>query len=222
VESINEEVRQYLLKDACIFEVKGYSDPQIDIVANETGGESKGETKGAATSAGAGGRTMCEQCEEKDAALHCNDCSKNFCSGCFDLLHKSAKKAGHSKTPLAVTAAPVAAVPAAKDKSKLCFQCEEKGAGVFCTECDKQLCDGCNELLHKSAKKKEHNRRPLAGAAPVAAAAAPATPAAGKCQQCDENAAKLHCANCNLNLCDNCNGVLHRSAKKADHARTPL
>lgn len=223
VESINEQVRQYLLKDACIFEVKGYSDPQIDIVAAESKGETKATAGGAAA---AGGRTMCEQCEEKDAALLCNDCSKNFCGGCFDLLHKSAKKAGHSKTPLAASTVVVAAAApaAAKDKSKLCFQCEEKSAGLFCTECDKQLCDGCNELLHKSAKKKEHNRRPLDGAAatPATAPAAAAGAAGIKCQQCDENPAKLKCENCNLSLCDNCNGVLHRSAKKADHVRTPI
>jgi hypothetical protein len=211
-ENITEDFRQYLLKDAAEFIVKGFTDSQIQ------------ETKAAKLNENPviGSWRMCQQCEEKPATGDCRDCNLIFCDNCFGLLHKSAKKAGHTRIQLDEHGEAVAPAVHAGN----CVQCDENAAVVQCVDCDKKLCDGCNGLLHKSAKKAEHNRQPLAGGAATAAAAAAAAPAGGgdavKCQQCDENAAIVRCADCDKAFCDGCNNLLHKSARKAGHARTPL
>ena len=44
---------------------------------------------------------MCQQCEEQAAVFNCVDCEgKLFCDACFGLLHKAAKKKGHTKNAL--------------------------------------------------------------------------------------------------------------------------
>lgn len=103
------------------------------------------------------------------------------------------------------------------------------GAAVKCNDCDKQLCNDCNELLHKSAKKKEHVRVALAAGGAAAGAGAGAkggalqsapvgnlfafqlahlpvsracARAAVKCEQCEEQSATVKCADCDKSLCD--------------------
>ncbi len=43
---------------------------------------------------------QCDQCGERESKWECIDCARIFCPSCFDLLHKAAKKAGHTRHPL--------------------------------------------------------------------------------------------------------------------------
>jgi hypothetical protein len=220
VENVNEEFRQYLLKEAAVFEVKGFSETQIkeaveekkEAAAAAMNNQSKANFTDAADKAGS--NSQCTQCEENLAAWECTDCQKDLCDACFNLLHKSAKKANHNK--VALSAAAVGASGAVQ-----CAQCEEKSAVVQCQDCDKSLCEGCNALLHKSAKKAEHVRVALSssGSAAVAPAAAAVSIAKPKCEQCEEQESTVKCNDCIKSLCDGCNALLHKSAKKASHAR---
>jgi hypothetical protein len=207
---VTEELRQYLLKEAAVFEVRGFSDPQVTQAA-------AAEAKESAAAAAAGPTSItCAQCSEKPADDHCVECDTDLCEGCFKLLHKAAKKAGHKKEPLA--SAGVA--PAAQR----CAQCEEKQSSVHCVECSKNFCPACDALLHKSAKRADHVRNPLAGAPSVsgagdAAAAVKSTTDEEKCQQCEEKSVQVACVECMKNLCDGCNALLHKSAERQKHTR---
>lgn len=219
-DSVTEEIRQYLLKEAAVFEVRGFSDPQVIAAAEESKSNAASADAGAAAAAAsapaaaaAAATVMCGQCSEKIATLDCKDCDVKFCDGCYALLHKSAKKAGHNKVALSV---PGVASGAAK-----CVQCEENAAAVHCVDCDKNLCDGCNNLLHKSAKKADHRRNQLSAAPSALAAYTPDVPL-DKCQQCEEQNAQWQCVECTKLLCDGCNNLLHKSAKKAEHTRIPV
>jgi hypothetical protein len=59
----------------------------------------------------------CSQCEEAEAELLCIDCTKEFCSGCFKVLHKSSKKKGHK-----TQAIEGAAGAAESSGAEMCFQ----------------------------------------------------------------------------------------------------
>lgn len=190
VKNITTKFKQYLLTDACVFTVRGFSELQNH--AEMSGGSS-----------GASARPHCNQCEEADADVHCNDCDKDFCNGCFDLLHKAARKKDHVKVDLG---------PAAGEKV-LCDQCEEESATVKCSDCNSLLCAGCNALLHKSSKKKDHARTAIGGGA---------AEHKEMCAQCEEAAPTQKCEECTKSFCDDCNALLHKSDKKKDHKRTAL
>ena len=55
----------------------------------------------------------------------------------------------------------------------------------------------------------------------AASAAASASPAI-HCAMCDDALASVHCAECRMELCADCNAELHAPASKAGHARTML
>jgi hypothetical protein len=205
-DQVNEELRQYLLKEAAVFEVRGFSDPQVHQAA-------AAEAKDAASSSGQAVVT-CAQCAEKPAEDHCNDCSLDFCDGCFRLLHKSAKKAGHVKVALAP-----AGVAASAQK---CGQCDEKQSTTHCVECDKNYCDGCNELLHKSAKRQGHQRNALGAAPSVSTSFGTQEQHVDRCMQCDEKNADVSCVECTKTLCTGCDALLHKSAARAVHTRIPI
>lgn len=138
------------------------------------------------------------------------DCAKNFCDGCNELLHKSAKRQGHQRNTL--TAAPsLTGASSNDDTPDMCAQCSEQVANVSCVECTKLLCDGCNSLLHRSAARAEHTRIPIGGNGDSVT-----------CEQCDEGASVVKCDECSKKLCDACNTMLHRSAKRATHNRVNL
>jgi hypothetical protein len=99
--------------------------------------------------------------------------------------------------------------------------------------------------MHRLVGKRTHKTVPIGGTAAVAAAAAPAvtvtapppssspvkplvvmtTPAALKqCEICEEEAAAVHCASCDMDLCTKggCDADMHRPMSKKNHTRTPL
>jgi hypothetical protein len=198
-DSVNEELRQYLLKEAAVFEVRGFSDPQVHQAA-------AAEAKESASSS----NPTCAQCAEKPAEDHCNDCSLDFCDGCYKLLHKSAKKSGHVKVALAPAGVAVSA--------QKCGQCDEKLSEFHCVECEKNFCSGCNDLLHKSAQ-----RNPLSAAPSLSAAFdTNATENIDRCQQCEEKNADVSCVECTKSLCEGCNALLHKSAERQKHTRIPI
>lgn len=185
-----------------MFEVRGFSDPQVHQAA-------AAEKESAASAPAA---KLCAQCSEKPAESMCKDCALDFCEGCFKLLHKSAKKAGHVKVALAP-----AGVAAAAAK---CAQCDEKASVVRCVDCEKNFCGPCNDLLHKSAKRASHVRNPLSSAPSLGQAFdSTAAPEIEKCQQCEEKPIQVSCVECVKSLCDGCNALLHKSAERQKHTR---
>ncbi|MGC5393877.1 B-box zinc finger protein, partial [Escherichia coli] len=83
----------------------------------------------------------------------------------------------------------------------------------------------CFTLMHKAAKKAHHQKIALhhdSHAAAGGAAAANGGGATAMCQQCDEKTATVNCGECGKVFCEECNGLLHKSPKKADHQRVPL
>ena len=217
MDKITEEQRQYLLKEAAVFEVKGFSDSAAsekaanaaDIKSLATSASSSSHA--AMDSETAGG--MCEQCDECGCQWQCAECDKRLCESCWQLLHKAASKADHTKLA-------VAAGGAAAGAAGTCEQCEEQSATVECAECDRSFCSGCDTLLHKSDKKKSHSRKPVAQGA-----VAPAGAAGGgvkQCGQCEEQKASVNCAECATAFCSGCNDLMHKAAKKKDHKRVAL
>ena len=156
MEKITEEQRQYLLKEAAVFEIKGFSDSAAGEKAAHPTLLLPTTTAGA-TAEGWG--AACEQCEEAAAVVECAECDKSLCDGCNALLHKSDKKKGHVRK--AVGASPAPGGSGAYAEAKQCEQCEEQPAVVQCGDCAAVYCDGCNALLHKAPKKKDHKRTPV-------------------------------------------------------------
>ena len=170
MDKITEEQRQYLSKEAAVFEVKGFSDSAAsEKAANaadmKTMAASVSSASQSAMDGEADGGAMCEQCEECGCQWQCAECDKRLCESCWQLLHKAASKAGHAKLA-------VAAGGAAAGKVGTCEQCEEQSATVDCVECDRAFCAACEDLLHKSVKKKSHTRKPVAAGAVAPAGAA--------------------------------------------------
>ena len=233
-DAVTEELRQYLLKEAAVFEVRGFSDPQVHQAAVAEakeaqdhaaagGGDASSSSGGSSGAESESGAVTCAQCSEKPAQDHCNDCNVDFCDGCFKLLHKSAKKSGHVKVALAVpvSASASSAAGASAAVSK-CAQCDEQPSVVHCVECEKNFCGACNDLLHKSAKRASHQRNALASApslGPGFDSSAQADRDVEKCQQCEEQAVQVSCVECTKNLCDGCNALLHKSAERQKHTR---
>lgn len=197
-EEITEEVKNFFLNDAAVFEVLGFND-QASSELN------LGDDSGPA---------VCEQCEETGAEFLCLDCQTKFCSGCFNLMHKSAKKRGHHKESLVVEVV--------IDDSEVCYQCEENKAAVYCQECDKQLCSACEGLLHRSAKKKGHTRTPVGAGTPPPDAGTPLADGKVMCEWCEEKTADVKCVDCDQLMCNDCNKLMHKSKKKAGHVRESL
>ncbi|OMJ85194.1 hypothetical protein SteCoe_13506 [Stentor coeruleus] len=45
-----------------------------------------------------------------------------------------------------------------QEKTSMCEECSSTTAAVFCQDCEQDLCDNCNELLHRGGKRKDHVR----------------------------------------------------------------
>ena len=211
LDNVDEKVRQYLLTEAIVFEVKGFTDAQ-------SSGANAQAPAGSNATVHRGG-PLCEQCEEQTSVWDCEDCSRTFCGGCFDLLHKSKKKRDHSKRPIDVSSdAPSFEEGAA---GGACEHCEEQTAAVSCLDCSKNLCGDCNSVLHKSARKQAHQRIPVDGQASSGGSGGGGAPSGTVpvCSQCEEVDAILSCTDCDRAFCESCNAVLHKSKKKATHAR---
>jgi hypothetical protein len=103
---------------------------------------------------------LCERCEEQSATVQCVECDMKLCDDCNSLLHKSKKKAGHTRIPLGGDEGEQRKA-VEEDKPPICERCEEADAFVYCEDCGLKLCEECDELLHRSAKKKGHSRQPI-------------------------------------------------------------
>ena len=216
MEKITEEQRQFLLKEAAVFEVKGFSDSAASEKAANAANIKKlpagvSSASQAAQDADGGGGAMCEQCDECGGQWQCAECDKRLCESCWQLLHKAASKADHAK---------MAAGGAAAGAAGTCEQCEEQSATVECAECDRMFCAGCDTMLHKSDKKKAHTRKPVSQGA--VAPAGPTGAGSKQCGQCEEQKAVINCAECATFFCAGCNDLMHKAAKKKDHKRVAL
>eukprot|EP01006_Ploeotia_vitrea_P037464 TRINITY_DN66130_c1_g7_i1.p1 TRINITY_DN66130_c1_g7~~TRINITY_DN66130_c1_g7_i1.p1 ORF type:complete len:1115 (-),score=699.87 TRINITY_DN66130_c1_g7_i1:56-3073(-) len=252
-DSVDERLRQFLLSDAIVFEIKGFTDaqsqnmlPEDDLQPDFSQQQQQQQyydeqdpyaqqydeygypiddykdPMGMDAAAGVpAGAAVCQQCEEMAADWHCVDCDMQFCDSCFSVLHKSKKKKAHVREPIPVDGGAAAAAGGAGGGGVLCEQCEEDSATLLCLDCDLKFCQPCFDLLHRSKKKAGHATQPLDAGAAAGGAPAP-TGGAPMCEQCEEQQATLHCVDCGLMFCPDCNDLLHKSKKKAAHQRNPI
>eukprot|EP00729_Bicosta_minor_P007076 gene7076-biopygen14962 len=108
-----------------------------------------------ASSRGGGAyKAQCDVCEGDDATTFCNDCTKNrlLCDGCFASAHKSAKKKGHTATPIEEHLASGAAAHSAgtEPPPATCHIHADEARKVYCNDCDVLVCAMCGILHHKT------------------------------------------------------------------------
>jgi hypothetical protein len=199
VPQVTEEVKDYLFKEAAIFEVKGYSDSAESEILSSAGGEGKD-----------GDDAQCSHCDDAAADIMCVDCAGKFCTSCYELLHKSPRKATHKKMAIGDG-------PADRNMAHTCNHCEDAAPIIQCTDCNLQLCESCDQLLHKAKSKATHHRQPIDEEGGEAQ-----TSGAGSCEHCEEEPAVVKCDDCDTSFCKGCEELLHRSAKKSGHTRNAL
>jgi pSer/pThr/pTyr-binding forkhead associated (FHA) protein len=226
VNQVDEHTLQYLLKQAIVFHVVGFTAHQLEqLQALADAGYSNQAQHFAQND------FKCDQCEEQAADVECSECARALCNNCDQLLHKSAKKAAHTRIAVGDAAKLNYEEPSGFEEEDgggaaptngdvpVCDQCEEVYASVICHDCERPLCDGCNALLHKSARKAQHAREAIGGTfAPSDADNATTY----MCEQCEEAGATVKCHDCDRSFCDGCNALLHKSARKAQHERIAL
>jgi len=85
---------------------------------------------------------LCDHCGVKEAELICPGCdNRRTCRDCDERIHGVHQ-------PLAIIAAP-------------CQFCGLREATVECLDCPAYLCEACDELKHRSEKRRNHRRRPV-------------------------------------------------------------
>jgi hypothetical protein len=82
---------------------------------------------------------------------------KNF--GLIEQLKHLTEQSGASSSASSGTGAESEAAPGAA--LGLCAECNDNKASVFCQACQADLCDHCNELLHRSRVLSTHQRLPI-------------------------------------------------------------
>ncbi len=94
---------------------------------------------------------VCAECEMKLAVRECRQCDDLYCEECFQRLHKTGQKAGHSGAIVN---------PWEKDELKegetYCVECEQRSADRVCDQCGDAYCEHCFKRLHAKGRKAVH------------------------------------------------------------------
>eukprot|EP00729_Bicosta_minor_P024778 gene24778-biopygen1726 len=100
----------------------------------------------------------CDVCEEEDATKHCGDCKvKIYCDGCHAIVHKSAKKKGHTSVPIQAHLQQSGGVPSGNLLAQpMCQMHAGEVLIFFCDTCGILVCATCGILEHKS-----HDLKPM-------------------------------------------------------------
>jgi len=84
----------------------------------------------------------CEECEDNQAAFHCDQCMDDFCIACFWRTHMNGERRRHTVTKVTL--------------NPLCNQCNQTRASVFCEQCQELLCTDCFTTIHFKGNRQLH------------------------------------------------------------------
>lgn len=87
-------------------------------------------------------------------------------------------------------------------KLKVCVQCDEKDAVLFCDQCRDFLCQGCFNRLHARGRRQSHRRTWVE---------------MGMCAECQESIALFHCVQCADLYCRDCFQEWHIRGGRRNH-----
>eukprot|EP00729_Bicosta_minor_P010042 gene10042-biopygen17958 len=131
---------------------------------------------------GGGGRQhkavpKCGICEDEQATKFCGDCATNnrfTCDGCHAILHKFAKKKGHTSVPIQthLASASLSAGSGAAALSEMCSVHIGHPLLLFCDTCNMLICGMCAAFDHAGHVYKEVKEATAAHRAMVEAAVA--------------------------------------------------
>lgn len=87
-------------------------------------------------------------------------------------------------------------------KMKICVQCDEKDAVLFCDQCRDFFCQACFDRLHSRGRRQDHRRTWVE---------------MGMCSECAEFVALFHCVQCADLYCRDCYQVWHIRGGRRNH-----
>merc|ERR1719282_1013349 len=85
---------------------------------------------------------------------------------------------------------------------KVCVQCDERDAVLFCDQCRDFFCQGCFDQLHSRGRRQNHRRTWVE---------------MGMCAECTENIALFHCVQCADLYCRDCYQEWHVRGGRRNH-----
>jgi len=87
-------------------------------------------------------------------------------------------------------------------KMKVCVQCDQKDAVLFCDQCRDFFCQGCFDRLHSRGRRQNHRRTWVE---------------MGMCAECQESIALFHCVQCADLYCRDCYSEWHVRGGRRNH-----
>jgi len=87
-------------------------------------------------------------------------------------------------------------------KMKICVQCDERDAVLFCDQCKDFFCQGCFDRLHSRGRRQSHRRTWVE---------------MGMCAECVESIALFHCVQCADLYCRDCFQEWHVRGGRRNH-----
>ncbi|CAE6954665.1 LRRC45 [Symbiodinium sp. KB8] len=87
-------------------------------------------------------------------------------------------------------------------KMKICVQCDERDAVLFCDQCKDFFCQGCFDRLHSRGRRQNHRRTWVE---------------MGMCAECVESIALFHCVQCADLCCRDCFQEWHVRGGRRNH-----
>ena len=145
----------------------------------------------------------CIECRTSYAVRATPDFKRTWCLNCFDYIYdndEELQKVGYRRF---------------KPESKVCAECEMKLATQECRQCDDVFCDECNERLHKSGRKAEHNSTIINPWERDELEEGEAY-----CSECEQRKADRICDQCGDPYCDQCFSRTHMKGRKKQHTFT--
>jgi hypothetical protein len=85
---------------------------------------------------------------------------------------------------------------------KLCVQCNERDAVLFCDQCKDFFCQGCFDRMHARGRRQNHRRTWVE---------------MGMCAECQESIALFHCVQCADLYCKDCYKDWHIRGGRRNH-----
>jgi hypothetical protein len=87
-------------------------------------------------------------------------------------------------------------------KMKVCVQCDQKDAVLFCDQCRDFFCQGCFDRMHSRGRRQNHRRTWVE---------------MGMCAECQESIALFHCVQCADLYCRDCFSEWHVRGGRRNH-----
>eukprot|EP00729_Bicosta_minor_P032593 gene32593-biopygen21379 len=97
---------------------------------------------------------LCAMCASEQATTFCKDCAANIrftCDGCHAIMHKAAKKKGHTSFPIQKhlnTASAGGTASSAAPSPPMCRIHADQPLQVYCETCNVLICAMCGILQH--------------------------------------------------------------------------